>query len=648
MDMKNTSGSVQQSVSTQVDEKNSNGSLAQPGLSMESVVNAVAVPCFLINDDGIFVCGNQLFYELVGDLPLNYHGLDPYNLFAPRSAGRVREIDKQLIASGGRVSHEIEISSARGVPVQVVMKKSLLTDGDGGVFGILVALLEFSELNAIKTALQVSESEKQAILEGFPGILCLFATDEKLIWANEKVRELSEDPIGKTCHELFCRRCQPCKSCAVPKSLLSGKTQTTIQQFELQTCSGEERVYELTGTPVRDNHGLIVSVVVIGRDVTEKMRLEKQLRHTQKMEAIGTLAGGIAHDFNNILTPIMGYSEIIRLKFMRNANADEVVLEYLDGILRAAKRAKSLVEQILTFSRASEQKESLLYIQPIVKEALKLMRVTIPSTITIVEDIEEKCGIVSVDPVQIHQILMNLCTNSAHAMAGNHGTLSVKLERDRVDSSGKGWLKLTVADTGCGIPAETLDRIFEPYFTTKEKSRGTGMGLALVHGIISRMGGRIEVQSKVGRGTTFEIYLPVSSKRIGIDQVVNTVDLVKGQGNILLVDDEAQVVQVTGELLTSIGYTVTGCTSPFEALKLFSGTPEKFDLLLTDLTMPELTGVELCRAIKEVRSELPVVLFTGYSDQLSREDVQQAGIDKYCMKPVSLRELSKIIHHCLH
>lgn len=618
------------------------------GPFIESVIGAVAVPCFLINGEGNFVCGNQLFFELVNDHPRSYQGRDPYSLFSPEHAERLRAIDLQLISTGGKASHEIEVSGASGAPFQVVMKKSLLTDEQGGVVGMLVVLLEFSELNAIKTALQVSESEKQAILEGFPGILCLFDTDEKLIWGNGKVRELSEDPIGKTCHELFCRQCQPCQSCAVPKSLLTGKSQTTIQQFEVQTCGGEERVYELTGTPVRDSDGQIVSVVVIGRDVTEKTRLEKQLRHTQKMEAIGTLAGGIAHDFNNVLTPIMGYSEVIRLNLMRDANADEMVLEYLDGIIRAAKRAKSLVEQILTFSRASEQKESLQYIQPIVKEALKLLRVTLPTTIIIEEDIEDQCGIVSVDPVQIHQILLNLCTNSAHAMAGNHGTLTVKLERDRVDDSGQGWLKLTVADTGCGIPPETLDRIFEPYFTTKEKSRGTGMGLALVHGIINRMGGRIEVASEVGVGTSFEIYLPVSRKRTRIDQVVNTADLVRGQGHILLVDDESQVVEVTGELLTSIGYKVTGCTSPFEAVRLFSRAPGQFDLLLTDLTMPELTGVELSKAIKEIRSDLPVVLFTGYSDLLSREEVERAGISKYCMKPVSLKDLSKMIHQCLN
>jgi len=224
----------------------------------------------------------------------------------------------------------------------------------------------------------------------------------------------------------------------------------------------------------------------------------------------------------------------------------------------------------------------------------------------------------------------------------------VTLAPGTTDQNGQEWLRLSVADTGCGIAPEMLDRIFEPYFTTKEKSRGTGMGLAMVHGIISRQGGRIEVRSEVGVGTTFDVLLPVSRKPTRIDQVISTADLLRGTGRILLVDDEAQVVQVTGELLSSLGYKVTGRTSPIAAYALFLENPDGFDLILTDLTMPELTGVELSTRIKAIRADLPVVLFTGYSDQLSREEAQAGGIEHYCMKPVSLRELSKIIYTTLH
>lgn len=625
----------------------SQGDFSNLELPVHGIMDAVPVPCYLIDDKGTFRAGNQAFYQLVGGGITRFAGHDPYTILAKEHLVQFRKIDTRLYDRGGVVSHEAEIDVTGGECRAVVLKKSVVFDNQGEKYGILVAVMDLTELAAVKNALHASESEKQAILDGFPGIVCLFDTEERVIWANSRVHELHDDPVGKTCHEIFCRREKSCNSCAVPRSLDTGSVQSTIQQFELFTSAGEEQIYELTGTPVKDSSGDVISVVVIGRDVTDTNRLEKQLRHTQKMEAIGTLAGGIAHDFNNVLTPIMGYSEIMRLKLMQQVGRDKTDLEFIDGILKAAKRAKNLVEQILTFSRSSEDKASLQYVHPIVKEVMKLMRVTLPSTITIKEQIDEQCGMISVDPVQIHHILINLCTNSSHAMAGGHGTLTVSLVSAGMDESGQEWLKLGVADTGCGIRPEMLDRIFEPYFTTKDKSRGTGMGLAMVHGIISRQGGRVDVRSEIGVGTEFEVFLPISREATRIDQVISTSDFLRGSGRILLIDDEVQVVQVTGELLSSLGYEVTARTSAFSALSLFEENPDGFDLILTDLTMPELTGVELSRKIKAIRSDLPVVLFTGYSDQVSQDDAVASGIDQFCMKPISLRELSRVIHKTL-
>ncbi|WP_167505718.1 PAS domain-containing sensor histidine kinase [Desulfosediminicola flagellatus] len=617
------------------------------GISAQGIIETIEVPCFLTDTDGIFQAGNRAYYNLTASDRNHYSGRDPYEILAPDQAKRLRSIDISLLEHGESISHEVEIVGHSGNSKSVVLKKSVLIDDDGESYGILVAIMEISELAAVKTALHASESEKQAILDGFTGILCLFDVDERLIWANDKILELHDDPVGKTCHQIFCRKEKSCNSCAVPLSLESGTVKTTIKQFEMITFSGEERVYELTGTPVKNIKGDIISVVVIGRDVTEHNRLEHQLRHTQKMEAIGTLAGGIAHDFNNILTPIMGYSEIIKLKLSQSEGHDEVILEYLDGILKAAKRAKSLVEQILTFSRSSEQKESPQYIHPIVKEVMKLMRVTLPSTITISEQVNQNCGRVSVDPTKVHQILINLCTNSSHAMEGKHGDLTVSLASTGKDSDGIEWLKLSVADTGCGIEPEVQQRIFEPYFTTKEKTRGTGMGLAMVHGIVSRMGGRIDLQSEVGEGATFNVFLPVSNAPSRLDQIIDTSDLCRGSGRILIVDDEAQVVKVTCELLSSLGYDVTGRTSPRDALALVAAEPDNYDLVLTDQTMPGLTGIELARELKKIRCNLPVVMFTGYSDNFTPQDAKEAGIDEYCMKPVSLRKLSSLIYDTL-
>ena len=460
--------------------------------------------------------------------------------------------------------------------------------------------MDFKEKQAISDALFESEAQKKAIFEGFSGILILFDSDMKAQWINRTMHQKYPNSIGKTCHEIFCSKTDKCPSCAFQKSKQSGNIELSTQRIGVFGKDGDETVFDITASPVKDRNGKVSGVIVIAQNVTEQYRLERQLRHTQKMEAIGTLAGGVAHDFNNVLTPIMGYTEIIRLKLQQDGFEDKAVYEYLEQILKASKRAKSLVEQVLTFSRSTEKKAMLQYMHPIVKEVMKLMRVTLPSTIVITEKVNERCGRVLIDPVQIHQVLINLCTNAAHAMVGRHGVLTVKLDKTSLALDGREWLELSVADTGDGIEEELLDRIFEPYFSTKEKTSGTGMGLAMVHGIISRQGGKIEVESEIGKGSVFRVYLPIAQRETGIEQVVSLGDLQGGCGRILLVDDEEQVVQVTGEILQSLGYEVVGKTSPREALQLFSSSPQEFDLVLTDLTMPGLTGLELSQQVKGI------------------------------------------------
>lgn len=492
-------------------------------------------------------------------------------------------------------------------------------------------------------ALFESEAQKKAIFDGFRGILVLFGHNMKAQWVNSEIYRKYPDAIGKNCHEIFCSRTDRCDSCAFHKSLQSGNIESSTQPIGVFGKDGDETVFDITASPVKDRIGKISGVIVIAQNVTEQYRLERQLRHTQKMEAIGTLAGGVAHDFNNVLTPIMGYAEIIRLKLKQDGFSDRVVYDYLEQILKASKRAKSLVEQVLTFSRSIEKKEVLQYLHPIVKEVMKLMRVTLPSTIVITEEVNERCGRVLIDPVQIHQVLINLCTNAAHAMVGRHGLLTVKLDKISPAGNGRDWLELSVSDTGSGIEEALLDRIFEPYFSTKEKTSGTGMGLAMVHGIISRQGGTIQVESEIGKGSVFKVRLPVAQRETAIDQVLSLGNLQGGSGNILLVDDEEQVVQVTGEILQNLGYVVVGRSSPQDALQLFSSSPYDFDLLLTDLTMPGLTGLELSERVKGLRPDIPIILFTGYSDQVSRDAAMEAGIDEYCMKPISMRDLSIVV-----
>ncbi len=615
---------------------------------MQGILDAVLVPCFCSDRKGKYQYGNTAFQRFIqrDHESLLQGGI--YEALSPVFAEKYRIIDQELLAKGGTVSFEGDATDGAGVKHSVLYKKTQIHDVQGEFCGIMTTLVDYSAQQGMRLALEESESQKQAILDGFPGILALFDMEMKAVWANDTVRNICTDPIGKSCHQIFCKRDTACDTaCAIYRSALTGATEVGDKITNILSEDGKEKIYEISGTPVRNSLGVISGVVVMARDVSERYNLEKQLRHTQKMEAIGTLAGGIAHDFNNVLTPIMGYSEIIRMKMRQSGSGDKTTLDYLEEILRAAKRAKSLVEQILTFSRSSEKKELRQYIHPIVKEVMKLMHVTLPTTIQIHEEIDEQCGMVSVDPVQIHQILINLCTNSAHAIAGNRGSLTVKLVKAERDEIGRDWLELSVADSGCGIEPQILDRIFEPYFTTKEKSRGTGMGLAMVHGIISRQGGRITVESQVGIGTVFRVFLPISTASTLPEQIVATGEIARGTGRILLVDDEEQVVQVTGQMLGSLGYQVTGRTSANEALDLFADSSQAYDLLITDLTMPELTGVELSNRCKAIRPELPVILFTGYSEQFSKEAARQAGVNEYCTKPLSLRELATVVRRIL-
>jgi two-component system cell cycle sensor histidine kinase/response regulator CckA len=501
--------------------------------------------------------------------------------------------------------------------------------------------------NTLKDAFLECEARINAIAEGYQGILVHFDCDLKVKWVNRVVKSSYPDAAGRSCDDIFCSRSESCQFCSIKLCLETGSVESFTRTVVNKDNPDEETVFDIIGSPVKDTDGNVTGVIGIVQNVTEQYSLERQLRHTQKMEAIGTLAGGVAHDFNNVLTPIMGYTEILRFKMRQMENSDPTFDTYLEEILKAARRAKSLVEQVLTFSRTNEKKAILQFLHPIVKEAMKLLRVTLPTTITIREDIQENCGRVLIDPVQIHQVLINLCTNASDAMAGRHGELTVSLQMARPSVDGKDWLELCVSDTGEGISEENLERIFDPYFSTKEKTRGTGMGLSMVHGIINNQGGFIHVESELGLGTTFKVYLPVSYADTPVSQIVSQNELIRGEGNILLVDDDEQVLQVTGELLKNLGYNVTGNASPEEALEVFSKAPDYFDLVITDLTMPGLTGLELSEKIAAMRPDIDVILVSGYSDKVARDDAKAAGISDFCMKPISIRELSGVVGKAL-
>ena len=422
------------------------------------------------------------------------------------------------------------------------------------------------------------------------------------------------------------------------------------ESFEglVPTGDGQERAVIFTRATVHSREGRVIGLVVTLFDLSEKMKLEKQLRHSQKMEAIGALAGGIAHDFNNVLTPIMGQTEIMRFRMRQNGWHNPEFEESLGKIMLAAKRAKELVGQILTFARSQEQSSVAIYLHPIVKEVLNLIKVALPSTIQIRQEIDTDCGRVMMDSIQLHQVMMNLCTNSFHALEGRVGVLTVRLAKGEDDQDGQRWVVLSVADTGAGIEPSVLSRIFEPYFTTKDKSRGTGMGLAMVHGIIITHGGRVDVQSELGVGTTVTISLPVvADVPSGVESVLAAPLPVGGKERILVVDDEEQVLDVVTSILQGLGYKVTSSASAQEALLLFMEASYDFDLVLTDYTMPLMTGFDLCAHIRKIRPDIPLILSSGGTEQITEESLRQAAIDEYLPKPITFQGLAQVVRRAL-
>lgn len=437
------------------------------------------------------------------------------------------------------------------------------------------------------------------------------------------------------------------------KEIFREKKQIRTEQW-LKNGKEEPHAFYVVRTPKLDNNGNIEYVVCTAHDITERKRMEKEkkklearLRQAQKMEAIGTLAGGIAHDFNNILFPILGYSEML----MNDAPDNSDLKRDLSIIFNGTKRARDLVKQILAFSRQREYDLKPIKVHLVVKEALKLIRSSIPATIDIMQNIID-CELVMADYTQIHQVAINLLTNAYHAMEKKGGKLKVTLKEVdlRVDDL-KGmppgtYVRLTVSDTGIGMDQSTIDRIFDPYFTTKKEGKGTGLGLAVVHGIIKSHGGHISVYSEPGKGSEFHFYLPVIKAQQETKQI-EIQPIKKSNERILVVDDEKMVVEIQQKMLKRLGYDVTSCTSSVEALKAFQANPDNFDLIITDMTMPNMTGDQLAQKIMEIRTDIPIILCSGFSEKMSNEKAKSLGIKKFLMKPVLIKDLSITIRRAL-
>ncbi len=424
------------------------------------------------------------------------------------------------------------------------------------------------------------------------------------------------------------------------------------------TEGGGRRVLDIDArvSPLRDDAGVMANYVFVCRDVSQEERLAKQLRQAQKMEALGTLAGGIAHDFNNILGAIMSCAEFA----LEETPQDSEAREDLARVLKAANRGKLLITRILTFSRHSEQERHPIQIEPLVKEFLKFLRASIPANIDMKQDISTGAATIMADSTQIIQVIMNLCTNAAHAMRETGGILEVSLSRARVDPPGatpvqtahpEYWVRLAVSDTGHGMDQNTMERIFDPFFTTKKRGEGSGLGLSVAHGIVMSHGGNIAVSSKPGKGTTFEVFLPCANLPEELAETVKCRPAHRGTERIMFVDDEEDLVYAGEKTLKRLGYKPEVFRDGLEALEAFRARPEQFDLIITDQSMPRMTGIELAREALRIRPGIPIVLCTGFSpdsaEGIARRDADLLGIRDVRMKPLGSAELAGIIRKIL-
>lgn len=515
----------------------------------------------------------------------------------------------------------------------------------GWTGGVDVYMRDITERKQAEELLRESETKYRSMMEAMDDAVYICSNDFRIKYMNSAlIKIIGYDATGEPCHKVLHGLEEKCPWCVHDKVMAGRSVKTEV------VSPMDNRIYHVSNSPIFHANGEI-SKLTIFRDITETKKIEERLLQSQKLEAIGSLAGGIAHDLNNILFPISGLAEMLLDEIPPYSPA----YESIDQIHKSAQRGSDLVKQILTFSRQSNPQKMPIRIQPILKEVLKLFRATIPAHIEITSQIISECGMISADPTQVHQILMNLITNAFHAVEKSGGAIHIELKETALERDGLldnsiqpgRFACMAITDTGVGMDQNMIDKIFDPYFTTKEQGKGTGLGLSVVHGIVKEHGGMITVTSEAGKGSRFQVYLPVIDVHEDGKAAIASNAYPTGSESILLVDDEEPIAKMMKMMLERLGYRVTIRVSSPDALNAFKANPSNFDLVISDRGMPNMTGEQLARELIAIRPEIPIVLCTGFSDENDEKRAKDMGIKGVLKKPVASGKLAVMVRTVL-